>query len=351
MNEGIESHILCKYEIHSRLGRGAFSKVLKAIDKKTGETVALKQIFDIFQDQRDAQRRFQEIVCLHTLGDHENIIRLLNILHSENDQVIYLVYNYMDADLHRVIRANILEDIHKQYITYQIIRGLKYIHSAELIHCDIKPCNILLNSDCNVKITDFFYSRTVATEEELFDDIDEYICAHWYRAPELILGGKYSKASDMWNLGCVIGEMLTGRPLLPGSSLLNQLSLTLNLIGAPSAEDIKAAQVWKAHHMLQSIPYLRSVNFQECFPSATEDAIDLVRKLLQFNPINRLSVEQAINHPYVAQFHDLNNEPYCNQRVLMDSYSNIRFYRDKFYSEIFRIKKEIRGKYLQDKGY
>ena len=183
------------------------------------------------------------------------------------------------------------------------------------------------------------------------DDLDEDICARWYRAPEIILGGNYSKASDMWNLGCIIGEMLIGKPLFPGSTRLDQLSRTLNLTGTPFAENIESAQRYKFYYLLEQLPNKRGVNFQELFPSASENAIDLVRKLLQFNPMNRLNVEQAITHPYVAQFHDSGNELYCNQHILPDSCKNIRFYRDKFYSEIYRMKNEIRKKYLQDKGY
>jgi mitogen-activated protein kinase 15 len=125
MNEEIEAHVLKKYEILQKLGKGcltsgkgAYGIVWKAIDKKTRDIVALKKNFDAFQNATDAQRTFREILFLQELSGHENIIRLLNVIRAENDRDIYLVFDYMETDLHAVIRANILEDIHKQYIVY-----------------------------------------------------------------------------------------------------------------------------------------------------------------------------------------------------------------------------------------
>jgi mitogen-activated protein kinase 15 len=148
MTEDIDRHVLRKYEIVSKLGRGAYGIVWKAIDKKTREVVALKKCFDAFQNATDAQRTFREIMFLQELNGHENIIRLLNVLKADNDKDIYLICDYMESDLHAVIRANILEEIHKQYIIYQLLKALKYMHSGQLLHRDIKPSNILLNSDC-----------------------------------------------------------------------------------------------------------------------------------------------------------------------------------------------------------
>ncbi len=134
MSEEIEPHVLKKYEILQKLGKGAYGIVWKAIDKKTREIVALKKNFDAFQNATDAQRTFREILFLQELSGHENIIRLLNVIRAENDRDIYLVFDYMETDLHAVIRANILEDIHKKYIIYQTLKCLKYMHSADVLH-------------------------------------------------------------------------------------------------------------------------------------------------------------------------------------------------------------------------
>jgi len=166
MSEEIEPHVLKKYEILQKLGKGAYGIVWKAIDKKTREIVALKKNFDAFQNATDAQRTFREILFLQELSGHENIIRLLNVIRAENDRDIYLVFDYMETDLHAVIRANILEDIHKQYILYQTLKCLKYMHSADVLHRDLKPSNILLNAECHCKVADFGLARSIASTED-----------------------------------------------------------------------------------------------------------------------------------------------------------------------------------------
>ncbi|KIZ02147.1 hypothetical protein MNEG_5808 [Monoraphidium neglectum] len=161
-DEEIDNHVLRKYTICQRLGKGAYGVVWRAIEKKSQQVVALKKIFDAFQNATDAQRTFREIMFLQDLDKHENIIRLQNVLRAENDKDIYLVFEYMETDLHAVIRANILEEVHKQYVMYQLFRALKYMHSAQLLHRDIKPSNLLLNSECQVKLADFGLARSVA---------------------------------------------------------------------------------------------------------------------------------------------------------------------------------------------
>lgn len=135
-----------------------------------------------------------------------------------------MVFDFMETDLHAVIRAGILEEIHKKYIIYQILKAIKYIHSGDLIHRDLKPSNILLNSECLVKLADFGLARSVAIDENDGCDpiLTEYVATRWYRAPEILLGStKYTKAVDMWSIGCIIGEMVVGKAIFPGTSTLN----------------------------------------------------------------------------------------------------------------------------------
>lgn len=130
----------------------------------------------------------------------------------------------METDLHAVIRAGILEEIHKQYIIYQSMKALKYLHSGELIHRDLKPSNILLNSECLAKLADFGLARSVAMSEGdgCLPIMTEYVATRWYRAPEILLGStKYTKAVDMWSIGCILGELIIGKALFPGTSTLN----------------------------------------------------------------------------------------------------------------------------------
>ena len=214
--EEVDKHVLRKYEIQQKLGKGAYAVVFKAIDKKTKNVVALKKIFDAFQNATDAQRTFREIMYLQAMTGHENIIKLSNVLKAENDRDIYLVFEYMETDLHAVIRANILEPVHKQFIVYQCLKALKYCHTGDLVHRDLKPANLLLNEECLLKMADFGLARSLhsmAKGEESSSVLTDYVATRWYRAPEILLGStKYTKAVDMWALGCIVAEMFTGNP-------------------------------------------------------------------------------------------------------------------------------------------
>jgi len=158
-NEDIDAHITAKYEVLQKLGKGAYGIVWKVKEKESGEIYALKKIFDAFHNATDAQRTFREIIFLQELADHDNIITLLDVMKADNDRDIYLVFEFMESDLHAVIRANILEDIHKRFIIYQLLKAFKYMHSANVIHRDMKPSNLLLNSECLLKVADFGLAR------------------------------------------------------------------------------------------------------------------------------------------------------------------------------------------------
>ena len=152
---------------------------------------------------------------MQELYGHENIVKLLNVIRAENDKDIYLVFDFMETDLHAVIKANILEDIHKRYIVYQTLKCLKYMHSAEVLHRDLKPSNILLNAECHAKVADFGLARSLAqTDDDGTPLLTDYVATRWYRAPEILLGSHtYTKAVDMWSIGCIIGEMHLGKPM------------------------------------------------------------------------------------------------------------------------------------------
>ena len=136
--DSVDRFVATRYDVGQKLGKGAYGIVWKATDRKTKEVVALKKIFDAFQNATDAQRTWREIIFLQQMSGHENIIKLQNLMKAENDKDIYLVFEFMETDLHAAIRANILEDVHKQYIMYQAFKALKYMHSADLVHRDMK---------------------------------------------------------------------------------------------------------------------------------------------------------------------------------------------------------------------
>lgn len=166
-------------------------------------------------------------------------MKLVKVIKAENPLDLYLVFEFMNADLHTAIRENILHTTHKKYITYQIANALKFIHSAEIIHRDLKPSNILINEDCLSKICDFGLVRFLASPEGEASVMTEHVATRWYRSPEILLGRKdYSKPTDMWSFGCILAEMIVGKPMFAGKSTLEQLEKVLEFTGLPTDEEL-----------------------------------------------------------------------------------------------------------------
>eukprot|EP00003_Mantamonas_plastica_P018141 TRINITY_DN2977_c0_g1_i2.p1 TRINITY_DN2977_c0_g1~~TRINITY_DN2977_c0_g1_i2.p1 ORF type:complete len:237 (+),score=93.04 TRINITY_DN2977_c0_g1_i2:205-915(+) len=229
---------------------------------------------------------------------------------------------------------------------------MQYMHSGDLIHRDIKPSNLLLNSDCHVKLADFGLARSVASLEKDSNSsaaLTDYVATRWYRAPEILLGStKYTKAVDMWSVGCILGELINGKPIFPGTSTMNQLDRILELTGKPDEEDVDAINSPFAFTMLESLPDPKKRSFKKMFPRATDEALDLLEGLLQFNPEKRLTAVECLEHEYVAQFHNEDDEPEITKEIKILIDDDIKYsisdYRDKIYNEIIKKKKEIKKK-------
>ena len=354
MSEDLEPHILRKFEVINKLGKGAYGIVWKAIDRKTKSVVAVKKVFDAFQNSTDAQRTFREVMFLQELNGHENIIRLLNLIRAENNKDLYLIFDFMETDLHAGIRANILQKVHKQYILYQILKGLKYIHSGNLIHRDLKPSNILLNSECHAKIADFGLARSIGKYDQDNSPpvLTEYVATRWYRAPEILLGStKYTIGVDMWSVGCILGELITGKSLFPGNSTINQIERVLELTGIPNSEDIDSIDSNLTRNILDNISFTKKKGFSYFFPQACPDELDLLKKMLVFNPKKRITAEMALKHKYVKDFSSPDDEIVCDKSIIICMNDNKKFtvreYREALYADITSRKKIERKKWQE----
>ena len=245
--------------------------------------------------------------CRSLLGTHPQ---------ADNDRDIYLVFEHMETDLHAAIRANILGDVHKQYIMWQTLKALKFMHSANLLHRDMKPSNLLLNADCLMKVADFGLARSLrdisdaSVEQPVLTD---YVATRWYRAPEILLGStRYTFGVDMWSMGCILAETLAGKPIFAGSSTIDQLERIIELTGRPSASDMEGIESPFAATMLAQVGGVDSEESEEVkaarwakrFPDASADALDLLRQFMHFNPAKRISAAAALRHPYVSPFHN-----------------------------------------------
>ncbi|NXW93666.1 MK15 kinase, partial [Alopecoenas beccarii] len=327
----------------------AYGIVWKAIDRRTGEIVAVKKIFDAFRNRTDAQRTFREIMFLQEFGEHPNIIKLLDVIRAQNDKDIYLVFESMETDLHAVIKkGNLLKDIHKCYILYQLLKATKFIHSGNVIHRDQKPSNILLDADCFVKLCDFGLARSLCqmNEDQGGPALTEYVATRWYRAPEILLSSRsYTKGVDMWSIGCILGELLLGKPLFPGTSTVNQIEQILRVIPAPSPEGrtLLRGKTGIYSSYTCSLASRQRVTLEEILPSSTPlPALDLLKKLLVFNPDKRLTAEEALQHPYVKRFHCPAREPTLDYDVILplgdDVQLSVAEYRNKLYEMILEKK-------------
>ncbi|XP_076173587.1 extracellular signal-regulated kinase 2 isoform X2 [Ptiloglossa arizonensis] len=349
----IDAHVNRNYDIVRRLGKGAYGIVWKAIDKKNRETVAVKKIFDAFRDQTDAQRTFREIMFLQSFANHENIVRLLGLHKANNDRDIYLVFEYMETDLHNVIKkGNILQDIHKVYIMYQLFKAIKYIHSGNVIHRDLKPSNVLLNAKCHCKIADFGLARSVTQigegDGETASDptLTDYVATRWYRAPEILVASKrYTKGIDMWSLGCILGEMLLGKPLFPGSSTINQVERIMATLPLPTKEDLLSVSAGYGINLLKKTPSVPRRSLKDLLPQVSKDALGLISNLILFNPNHRLTAVEALEHPYVADFHQRSNEPERGSSVVPLLSDDVQLSVDEYRNKLYSMMDEKRRKH------
>nr|XP_043618854.1 mitogen-activated protein kinase 19-like [Erigeron canadensis] len=343
-----------RYKIIEIIGKGSYGVVCAAVDTQTGEKVAIKKITNIFEHSSDAIRILREIKLLRLLR-HPDIVEIKRIMMppSRRDfKDIYVVFELMESDLHQVIKAN--DDLtheHHRFFLYQMLRALKYMHTANVYHRDLKPKNILANANCKLKICDFGLARAAFTDTPTTIFWTDYVATRWYRAPELCgsFYSKYTPAVDIWGIGCIFAEVLTGKPLFPGKSVVHQLELITDLLGTPSPDTISRVRNDKARKYLTDMRRKKPVTFSEKFVNVDPLALRLLQRLLAFDPKDRPTAEQALADPYFKGLSKVEREPSCQSFSKLEfEFERRRVTKEDIRELIFREILEYHPQLLKD---
>ncbi|KAJ8439771.1 hypothetical protein Cgig2_009595 [Carnegiea gigantea] len=307
--------VYAKYMPIKPIGKGAYGVVCSSMNTETNESVAIKKISNVFENRVEALRALRELVILRHLS-HENVIALKDVMVAnsslgsgingdsrENFKDVYMVYELMDTDLDHIIKSSQrLSNDHCKYFLFQLLRGLKYLHSANILHRDLKPGNLLVNANCDLKICDFGLARCTTRECQL---MTEYVVTRWYRAPELLLScDKYGSSIDVWSVGCIFAEILGRKPIFPGTDSLTQLKLIIGILGTQPESNLGFIENVRARRFIKSLPCTKGTQFGCLYPQADPLAIDLLNKMLVFDPTKRITVNEALQHPYMAGLYD-----------------------------------------------
>lgn len=338
-----------RFKIVKELGHGAYGIVCSAKyddgsnsnsddggDSGSSNFVAIKKITNIFSKKILCKRSLRELKLLQFFRGHKNITCLYD-LDIVPDPVtgdfneIYLYEELMECDMHQIIRSGQpLTDSHYQSFIYQILCGLKYIHSADVLHRDLKPGNLLVNADCELKICDFGLARGyLEIPEQNSGFMTEYVATRWYRAPEIMLSfTNYTKAIDIWSVGCILAELLGGKPLFRGKDYVDQLNQILLILGTPKESTLTKIGSIRAQNYVRSLPFMRKVQYLELYPNANPLALDLLERMLTLDPYERITVTEALNHPYLSVWHDPNDEPDCQLKFDFKSFETVEEIED-----------------------
>ena len=326
--------ILKRYQNLKPIGSGAQGIVCAAYDTVTQQNVAIKKLSRPFQNVTHAKRAYREFKLMK-LVNHKNIIgkyynrngKVLNVLIYQNllgllncftpqkslEEFLdlYIVMELMDANLCQVINMD-LDHERMSYLLYQMLCGIKHLHLAGVIHRDLKPSNIVVRSDCTLKILDFGLARCAGTSFMM----TPYVVTRYYRAPEVILGMGYKENVDIWSVGCIMGEMIRGGVLFPGTDHIDQWNKIIEQLGTPSQDFMRRLQS-TVRNYVENRPRYAGYSFERLFPDVlfpaessdhnrlrASQARDLLSKMLVIDPEKRINVDEALMHPYINVWYD-----------------------------------------------
>eukprot|EP01116_Phalansterium_solitarium_P020880 TRINITY_DN631_c0_g1_i3.p1 TRINITY_DN631_c0_g1~~TRINITY_DN631_c0_g1_i3.p1 ORF type:complete len:322 (+),score=127.93 TRINITY_DN631_c0_g1_i3:157-1122(+) len=283
-----------KYKLISKKGEGTFSEVVKAQVIKSSKFVAIKRMKNHFESIEQVNT-LREIQALKRLSPHPFIIKMVEVLFDKPSGRLALVFELMDMNIYELIRGRktYLPEAKVKNYMWMLLKAMHHMHRNGIFHRDIKPENLLLQ-DNTLKLADFGSCRGIKSKPPF----TEYISTRWYRAPECLLtDGWYTYKMDMWGVGCVMFEVISLFPLFPGANELDQIQKIHNIIGTPPA-DILEKMRKRSSHMNFNFPPKQGSGIDKLLPDVNPDAIDLIKKMLAYNPDERYSARQALKHPY-----------------------------------------------------
>lgn len=291
------STVTTRYQRLERIGKGTYGVVYKAKDNATGKLVALKKIILQNDDEGVPATSIREIALLKEVSQHRNVVQLLEVI-NEN-QKLFLAFEFLDKDLKAYmnsVQGPLDPDLIKSYL-YQLVLGINFCHMHRVLHRDLKPQNLLIDSTGLLKIADFGLARAFSIP---LPQYTHEVVTLWYRAPEVLLGAKkYSTPLDVWSIGCIFGEMVTKRAIFPGDSEIDELYKIFQVLGTPNEQSwpgVSALPEYKAG----VFPKWPARNLAEKVPSMDPHGLDLFAKMLIYLPSERISTKEALKHPYFA---------------------------------------------------
>ncbi|XP_029195387.1 MAPK/MAK/MRK overlapping kinase-like [Acropora palmata] len=291
-----------KYRILGKKGEGTFSEVLKVQDIQDGTYFACKKMKQRYESI-DQVNNLREIQAMRRLNPHGNVVDLKDIIFDKKSGTLALICELMDMNLYEMIRGRrhyISESKVKNYM-YQLCKSIDHMHRNGIFHRDVKPENILIKDDV-VKLADFGSCRSVYSKQPY----TEYISTRWYRAPECLLtDGYYTYKMDMWSVGCVFFEVLSLRPLFPGSNEVDQIAKIHDVLGTPSLSILKKLQN-KSRSMNFNFPAKTGTGIRVLLPHdhVSKDCLELIEQMCTYDPDERITAKQALRHPYFKQLRE-----------------------------------------------
>lgn len=280
-----------RYKIIKEVGDGTFGSVWRAINKQTGEIVAIKKMKRKYYSWEECIN-LREVKSLRKMN-HPNIVKLKEVI-REND-ILYFIFEYMDCNLYQLIkdRAKLFSETEVRNWCFQVFQALAYMHQRGYFHRDLKPENLLVTKGL-IKVADFGLARETCSKPPY----TEYVSTRWYRAPEVLLqSSTYDSAVDMWAMGAIMAELFTLRPLFPGSSEADEIYKICSVIGSPN-QNIWSNGLQLANVINYQFPQFTSVQLSVLIPSASQDAVNLISSLCSWDPRKRPTAAEALQHPF-----------------------------------------------------